>query len=92
MPCRWWFSFRIADDRVADFTYRGPWWVADVPGPDSVICAAVIAESLESAEAMLRASFSGEVPSLTFEIRERKPDTWEPFRARFPRIEGVEWP
>jgi hypothetical protein len=83
---RFWLSWYS----VGAFTYEGPWWISGMHGGRDVICAAVIAESLEEAKEKIVSAHHDESPS-DWRFAEEKEYDWAPFGSRFKRQSWMQW-
>lgn len=87
---RWWVSW-YADDK--GFEYHGPWWITGHEiGGAATIVAAVLANSLEEAKAVIVAAHDKENVELRWRFVEDRPGDWAPFGERFPRGDWMKWP
>jgi len=92
--------------KVGVFEWHGPWWVSGTShvqrsGEDIAaafseantrdnIVAAVMAESEEHAQALIRAAHDDGVGPKEWRFCEDRAPDWSPFCARFPRAEWMQ--
>ncbi len=93
---RYWCRFYLFTAELPSFEYHGPWWITGTTdssfGEQSVVCAAVVADSEDAARTVLRKCFDPGHGLIEWSFVEQRPDDWEPFTDRFPRRDWMKWP
>lgn len=87
----WWHLESFNTDDMG-FEIHSPWWISGQRGSDGAtsICAAIKAESEESAKAKIIYSYDI-TRILEFRFCEERPDDWTPFSDRFPKRDWMQW-
>lgn len=89
----WWVSWYTSPSN--EFEYHGPWWITGSEtgyNPDVIYCAAVMADTEQAAQEIIRHSFDDRTTPIRWRFTEDAEPGWEPFTDRFPRREWMRWP
>lgn len=89
---RFWVSWYAPMFEFAQFEWHGPWWISgETLYGQFTACAAVCAESEESAKEAIVAAY--DTPrEIEFRFVSDRADDWEPFTDRFARAKWMKWP
>lgn len=78
------------------FEYDGPWWLSGWSGENldvPIFVAAVRAKDERAAKKVIEDSYDDHGRSISeWSFCNERPDDWEPFCDRFPRVDWMQWP